>query len=133
VISRDFPLHPLLQLYLSRDDESRRAPGHPARIDTEGPAVFSRFPIVHADYALLSRDPADGGDGHQRVVLHAVLDLTGKGAVAAAPRQLVDVYTVHLALSEAARNRTVPELLAFVRASRRGSLQVCQCASMGAS
>ena len=125
----------------SRNEAAAQGPTPRAlRLDTEGPAVFSRLPIVAADYALLSRDPADGGDGHQRVVLHALLD-AGGGA-------LVDVYTVHLALSgerwegrgvksvlypldptstapaaEAARNRTVPELLAFIRASRRGSLQ----------
>ncbi len=107
---------PTPQLYLNRDDESRGPPGHAPHIDTEGPAVFSRFPITHVDYALLSRDTTDGGDGHQRVILHAVLDL-GLDVT-------VDVYTVHLALSEAARNRTIPEILAFIRASRKGQLQV---------
>lgn len=89
--------------------------GEPHR-DEEGPAIFSRHAIVHDDALLLSRDTRDEGDSHQRLCLHAVLDIGG-GA-------LVDVYTVHLALSERARNRTVQELAAYVRASARGGLQV---------
>lgn len=120
------------QLYL---DPASYA-GEPSR-DEEGPAIFSRHPIVHSDYVLLSRDTADGGDGHQRLCLHAVVDVTdhvtaptaGDAAAAGASqtagdRVLVDVYSVHLALSEAARNRTVRELLAFMRRSARGQLQL---------
>jgi endonuclease/exonuclease/phosphatase family metal-dependent hydrolase len=103
--------------------------------DEEGPAVFSRYPIVGADYLLLSRNASDEGDGHQRVCLHAIIDVTAavrprrslthnRAHGGADARVLVDVYTVHLALSEAARNRTVAELLQFVRDSARGSLQV---------
>lgn len=105
--------------------------------DEEGPAIFSRFPIVHTDYALLSRDPEDPEDVHQRLVLHAVLlveDGPAKDSTSTAsspsmnempaPSRLVDVYTTHLSLSEAARNRTVVELWHFIRRSRQGSLQI---------
>jgi len=119
-------VHAPAQLYL---DPGRWLAGGEPHIDAEGPAIFSRWPIVAADALLLSRDPADEGDGHQRLCLHAVVDATGslssEGA-AAEPggRLLVDVYTVHLALSERARNRTVPELREFVRRSARGAVQV---------
>lgn len=125
-------VHQPAQLYMDRASYARE----PSR-DEEGPAIFSAFPIVHSDYLLLSRDANDDGDGHQRLCLHAVVDVTeavaavdpaaagGSGGGARHGRRvLVDVYSVHLALSEAARNRTVHELRAFVRASARGHLQL---------
>jgi hypothetical protein len=120
-------VHQPAQLYVDRPSYARE----PSR-DEEGPAIFSVFPIVHSDYLLLSRDAHDEGDGHQRLCLHAVVDVTeavaaaggGGGGSARRRRVLVDVYSVHLALSEAARNRTVHELRAFVRASARGDLQL---------
>jgi len=84
--------------------------------DEEGPAIFSRLPILASDVILLSRDAGDEGDGHQRAVLHAVLDAGGG--------RTVDVYTTHLPLSEAARNRTVAEVAAFIRATATGAVQV---------
>lgn len=110
--------------------------------DEEGPAIFSRWPIIASDYILLSRNPGDDGDGHQRLCLHAVVDATG--ALTAKKRQslrasntagsgndgsdqgrlLIDVYTVHLALSEAARNRTILEIMAFISSSSRGHIAV---------
>jgi endonuclease/exonuclease/phosphatase family metal-dependent hydrolase len=121
------------QLYLDKDAWLTA----PAR-DEEGPAVFSRYPIVHSDYLLLSRNASDDADGHQRLCLHAVIDVSasldeltgGKGTGGAAASEelaapvLVDVYTVHLALSEAARNRTVQELRDYIRRSARGSAVV---------
>ena len=88
--------------------------------DEEGPAIFSRWPILHSDYLLLSRNTSDEGDTHQRLCLHAVIDATPTSPTHA--RTLVDVYTVHLSLSEAARNRSVPELLAFIKESARGDV-----------
>ena len=124
------------QLYVDRNSYGRE----PSR-DEEGPAIFSKHPIVHSDYLLLSRDANDDGDGHQRLCLHAVIDVTGAVTGIAersdssgssesennsvdSERILIDVYSVHLALSEAARNRTVRELLAFISRSARGQLQV---------
>jgi endonuclease/exonuclease/phosphatase family metal-dependent hydrolase len=110
------------QLYLDKNGWGKEGPHK----DEEGPAIFSRWPIVGSDYLLLSRNASDDGDGHQRVVLHAVVDVSAAAGATASSRKpvLVDVYTVHLALSESARNRTVLELLDFVRRSARGSLQV---------
>ena len=85
-------------------------------LDQEGCAIFSRHPIVYTDHTLLSRDAGDRQDEHQRVVLHACVQLPDG--------TLVDVYTTHLSLSERARDRTVPELWQFVQQSRRGHVQV---------
>ena len=93
--------------------------------DEEGPAIFSKWPILYSESLLLSRDASDEGDGHQRACLHAVIDATATISAAARARGeslVVDVYTAHLSLSEAARNRTVPEILAFVSRSARGKL-----------
>lgn len=152
------------QLYL--DPARWLHEGEPHR-DEEGPAIFSRWPILRHNYMLLSKDVSDDGDGHQRAVLHAVIEVpsgcsgeraapvAGAGdadaaaaesveqsaAAAASAAQgncdpfnphaahresplLLDVYTVHLSLSEAARNRTVREITAFVRATAEGALQV---------
>jgi hypothetical protein len=40
---------------------------------------------------------------------------------------IVDVYTTHLSLSMAARERTVLEIWDFVKSSRRGAVQVADC------
>lgn len=160
------------QLYL--DPARWLHEGEPHR-DEEGPAIFSRWPILRHNYMLLSRDAGDEGDGHQRAVLHALIQVQDNrrgcnadgthvaGAAAAdaetaaanvdsranessekqpseclsadadaplagaselSPPLLLDVYTVHLSLSEAARNRTVRELVAFVRATAAGAVQV---------
>lgn len=93
---------------------------HKPHRDEEGPAIFSRHRIVRSDYLLLSRDAHDEGDGHQRVCLHALIALPE----ASGAHVLVDVYTIHFALSEAARNRTVLEVLQFVRDSASGALQI---------
>jgi endonuclease/exonuclease/phosphatase family metal-dependent hydrolase len=95
--------------------------------DEEGPAIFSRLPIVHADSLLLSRNASDENDGHQRICLHAVLDASELGVgvgdgIKQGRRLLVDVYTVHLALSEAARDRTVVEIRDFIKRSACGRL-----------
>eukprot|EP00041_Stephanoeca_diplocostata_P019059 m.404767 g.404767 ORF g.404767 m.404767 type:complete len:167 (+) comp21200_c0_seq11:338-838(+) len=74
------------------------------RREEEGPAIASIYPIVHTEYLLLSRDLGDkDGDGHQRACLHAVIDVPHWGG-------LVDVFTVHLSLSERARDRSVREI-----------------------
>lgn len=75
--------------------------------DEEGPAIFSRWPLAGSRAVLLSRNTSDEGDGHQRLVLHASVHLPAAGG-------LLDIFTVHLSLSEAARNRSVVELHRFV-------------------
>jgi len=37
-------------------------------------AILSKFPILNWNYILLSRDPNDGDDFHQRICLHAEID-----------------------------------------------------------
>jgi endonuclease/exonuclease/phosphatase family metal-dependent hydrolase len=112
-----YHVHSPGQLYLEKNNfvsERHR--------DEEGPAIFSKFPIVHSDHLFLSRDSGDPGDGHQRIVLHAVIEVPleeRKGESV-----LVDVFTSHLPLSEAARNRTVLEIIAFVEAASIGSVQI---------
>ena len=102
--------------------------------DEEGPAIFSRFPIIESESYLLSRNTSDEGDSHQRLCLHAVIDASelieidsdsfiSNDKNAAHPQKLlVDVYTVHLSLSEASRNRTVLEIRDFIKRSAKGTL-----------
>lgn len=71
--------------------------------------MLSKHPIKRVDYLLLSRQPADAADDHQRLCMHALVD---------APLEEggpVDVYVVHLALSEPARERAVLEIWEYVR------------------
>lgn len=96
-------VHAAAQMYLDKDVWGRsEGPGRGGvQRDEEGPAIFSQWPITHSDSLLLSRDGGDDGDGHQRACLHAVIDATE-----ASPTKtplLIDVYTAHLSLSEAAR------------------------------
>ncbi|RLN92105.1 hypothetical protein BBJ28_00016715 [Nothophytophthora sp. Chile5] len=81
----------------------------------EGPAVFSKFPIVATDYLLLSRDPNDPNDSHQRLCLHAVIDFPQWGEV--------DVYVTHLSLSERSREQTKVEIWEYMRQGK-GKTQV---------
>lgn len=73
----------------------------------EGPAVFSKHPIVHTDFLLLSRDPNDPNDAHQRLCLHTVVAVPGWGHV--------DVYVTHLSLSERAREQSMVEVWKFMQ------------------
>jgi endonuclease/exonuclease/phosphatase family metal-dependent hydrolase len=80
--------------------------------DEEGPAIFSRWPIQRTHALLLSRNATDEGDVHQRLCLHAAVRVPSSGPTD--PARIIDVYTVHLPLSEAARNRSIGELLTFI-------------------
>jgi len=93
-----------------------------ARRDEEGVAVMSRHPILLSDYVLLSRDVDDPEDGHQRVALHAVIEVANQSSDG--PSLIVDVYTVHMPLGVRARRRLARELHHFVRVSRRGHVVV---------
>lgn len=86
-----------------------------ARVE-EGVAIFSKFPITHQDYIILSRDYLDKQDDHQRVVLHATIEVPYLGPI--------QVYGTHLSLSESARDRTVPELSDFIDANGRNGFSV---------
>lgn len=81
----------------------------------EGPAIFSRFPIIATDYLLLSRDPNDPNDSHQRLCLHAVIDYPQWGSI--------DVYVTHLSLSERSREQTKVEIWKYMRQGQ-GKTQV---------
>ncbi|KAL3658830.1 hypothetical protein V7S43_016198 [Phytophthora oleae] len=72
----------------------------------EGPAIFSKYPIVATDYLLLSRDPNDPNDSHQRLCLHAVIDYPQWGEI--------DVYVTHLSLSERSREQTKVEIWEYM-------------------
>lgn len=85
------------------------------RREEEGPAIASRYPIVHVDSLLLSRDVTDTRDVHQRLCLHAVVQVEEWG--------LVDVYSVHLSLLEKARNNSVVELWKYVKEGK-GTTQI---------
>ena len=43
----------------------------------EGLGILSKHPVLNYDYILLPRDPADRGDYHQRICLHAEILLPG--------------------------------------------------------
>lgn len=81
----------------------------------EGPAIFSKFPIVETDFLLLSRDPNDPNDAHQRLCLHALIDVPHYG--------LVDIYVTHLSLSERSREQTMVEIWHYMRQGK-GETQV---------
>ncbi|GMF28144.1 unnamed protein product [Phytophthora lilii] len=81
----------------------------------EGPAIFSKYPIVSTDYLLLSRDPNDPNDSHQRLCLHAVIDYPQWGEI--------DVYVTHLSLSERSREQTKVEIWEYMRQGK-GKTQV---------
>ncbi|KAJ0403078.1 hypothetical protein P43SY_009145 [Pythium insidiosum] len=76
----------------------------------EGPAIFSKHPVVSTDYLLLSRDPNNPNDAHQRLCLHAVIDYPGWG--------LIDVYVTHLSLSEESREQTMLDIWHYMRAGK---------------
>lgn len=73
----------------------------------EGPAIFSRYPIIHSDYLLMSRDEHDGQDVHQRVCLHGVISVPHFGNI--------DVYVTHLSLSEKSRENTMLEIWEYMQ------------------
>lgn len=113
------------QLYFDKNDWTN---GHSR--DEEGPAVMSKYPIVQANYILLSRNTSDEGDGHQRLCLHAVIDVSESLGLLLMNRSttkepyLVDIYTIHLSLSEIARNRTVLELESYIHHSAKGKVTI---------
>lgn len=41
----------------------------------EGLAFLSKYPIISHDYLFLKRNPRDGADGHQRILLHIEVEL----------------------------------------------------------
>ncbi|CAI5710312.1 unnamed protein product [Peronospora effusa] len=81
----------------------------------EGPAIFSKHPIISTDYLLLSRDPNDPNDSHQRLCLHAVIDYPQWGEI--------DVYATHLSLSERSREQSKVEIWKYMQQGR-GKTQV---------
>ena len=89
--------------------------GKPTARAEEGPGILSIFPILSSEVLLLSRDPNDKQDEHQRACLHAEILVPGWG--------IVDVFSVHLSLSEAARDRSVAAIKAHA-AQCRGVAQI---------
>ena len=72
----------------------------------EGPMILSQYPIIHSDFVLLSRNTTDRDDVHQRVCLHAVIEVPQWG--------LVDIFTAHLSLSEPAREQSMVGLFNWI-------------------
>uniref|UniRef100_A0A7S3V086 Endonuclease/exonuclease/phosphatase domain-containing protein n=1 Tax=Aplanochytrium stocchinoi TaxID=215587 RepID=A0A7S3V086_9STRA len=70
----------------------------------EGVAIFSKFPIVSTSYKLLSRDKGNPLDEHQRIVLHARVDVNG---------YIVDTFVTHLSLNKESRFRSALDILDF--------------------
>ena len=61
---------------------------------------MSKFPILSSSILLLPRETSEHSpDDHQRACIHAEVLVEGWG--------VVDVFSVHLSLSEAARNKSV--------------------------
>ncbi|OQR94307.1 hypothetical protein THRCLA_08200 [Thraustotheca clavata] len=73
----------------------------------EGPMIVSKYPIIHTDYKLLSRQVNDPNDVHQRLCLHAVVDVPNWGNI--------DVYVTHLSLSERSREQTMTEIWHYMQ------------------
>lgn len=72
----------------------------------EGLAIFSRYPIKEHQRIRLSRDPTDGEDFHQRILLYARIEIPGWGRTSSD----LHVLVTHLSLSEKARTRTLREI-----------------------
>lgn len=73
----------------------------------EGLALFSRYPILSSDYKLLHRNESDAEDNHQRICLHAQLDIPQMGPV--------HVFVSHLSLSQRAQERSVVEIWTYMQ------------------
>lgn len=80
----------------------------------EGLAIFSKYPIQSYDYILLSRDTEDEADSHQRICLHAEIQVPWM--------ENIHVFASHLSLSESARNRSVVEIWNFMKKFKGPSL-----------
>ena len=138
-----YAYHPAMSYY-APGNQGGFAPSGGLLREEEGPGFLSRLPISAVDHLLLPRDPRDGDDGHSRAVLHAAVTVPwwppnlgaasppspspgeGGGVVgggSGGARGSLDVYSVHLSLSEAARNRAAP-LLSRYAARGGGHAQV---------
>ncbi|XP_070539900.1 uncharacterized protein [Ptychodera flava] len=73
----------------------------------EGLAIFSRFPISSHDFILLPRNTSDPDDFHQRILLHAEVEIPVFGRV--------HVFLTHLSLSEEARDRSVTVIWEYMQ------------------
>ena len=81
---------------------------NPQHIVGEGLGIISRFPIIKKHKLKLSRDPNDGLDFHQRLLLGITIKINNDN------NKLLDIYTTHLSLSENARLRTLPEIGTYI-------------------
>ncbi|ETO30869.1 hypothetical protein RFI_06252 [Reticulomyxa filosa] len=88
----------------------------PEHVVSEGLALLSRFPIVKTHKLLLHRDISDALDFHQRLLLGITVDLSlAQPDTRHNHQTLLDVFTTHLSLSEAGRNRTLPQIGAYAK------------------
>eukprot|EP01129_Flabellula_baltica_P000023 TRINITY_DN10022_c0_g1_i1.p1 TRINITY_DN10022_c0_g1~~TRINITY_DN10022_c0_g1_i1.p1 ORF type:complete len:428 (+),score=79.68 TRINITY_DN10022_c0_g1_i1:3-1286(+) len=72
----------------------------------EGNAIFSKYPIINTSFKHLSRNFSDGDDQHQRIVVHAEIQVDeGK---------TVNFFTTHFSLTETSRARNNVEVADFL-------------------
>eukprot|EP00051_Salpingoeca_urceolata_P017317 m.234902 g.234902 ORF g.234902 m.234902 type:complete len:550 (+) comp18920_c1_seq8:341-1990(+) len=73
----------------------------------EGPAIYSKYPILKHSYMLLPRNMSHPQDSqHQRVLLHVTVSL---------PTGPVHVFVTHLSLSEEARDASVVAMYDYMQ------------------
>merc|ERR1711862_648291 len=77
-----------------------------------GLGLISRYPIIQRHKLKLFRNPNDGLDFHQRLLLGVTVQINKDESN---KYQLLDVYTTHLSLSEDARTRTLPEIGRYIK------------------
>ncbi|KAK2143505.1 hypothetical protein LSH36_837g01037 [Paralvinella palmiformis] len=89
-------------VYQPAQVQSDQLPG----LTVEGVAIFSRHPIMYRSALMLSRNPKDVADSHQRVLMHAQIDIPIVGPI--------HVLTTHLSLSHEARLLSVTEISDYI-------------------
>ncbi|EFC46687.1 predicted protein [Naegleria gruberi] len=79
----------------------------PPTMQEEGLAIFSKYPIIEADYTLLYRDLSDSST-HQRICVRARILIPHMNSFITA-----DIFNTHLSLKEHERNQNVLDINRF--------------------
>jgi len=73
----------------------------------EGLAIMSKYPIINYDYILLPKESGNPDDFHQRICLHAEVELPDS--------RHIHLFVTHLSLDEKAQIRSVKKIWKFMQ------------------